>query len=159
MYLLLMNKFFIFLIYIVFLSNCTYNKVSQHHGVRYLENKHKNLIVSTSNRNDIISLLGPPSVESIFDNTLLIYIERVKTKKPLIKLGSDKITVNNVLLLEIDNKGLLSKKDFFDISKMNEIEFSQMTTSVKNQKRAFLYNFLSSMRQKINDPLGKRKKP
>tara|TARA_B100000767_G_C19437934_1_gene398760 strand:+ start:83 stop:547 length:465 start_codon:yes stop_codon:yes gene_type:complete len=154
-----MNKFFIFLIYIVFLSNCTYNKVSQHHGVRYLENKQENLIVSTSNRNDIISLLGPPSVESIFDNTLLIYIERVKTKKPLIKLGSDKITVNNVLLLEIDNKGLLSKKDFFDISKMNEIKFSQMTTGVKNQKKTFLYSFLSSMRQKMNDPLGKRKKP
>ena len=154
-----MKKFFIFLICIVLLSNCTLNKISKHHGVRYLENKQKSLTIDVSNKNDIISLLGPPSVESFFDNTLWIYIERVKTKKPLIKLGSDKIIINNVLVLEIDNKGLLNKKNFFDINQMNEIEFSKMATNINQQKKSFLYDFLSSMRQKINDPLGKRKKP
>ena len=81
------------------------------------------------------------------------------TKKPLIKLGSDKLSVNNVLILEIDNKGILHKKDFFNIEKMNDINFSEMTTVSSQRKKTFIYTFLSSMRQKINDPLGKRKKP
>ena len=53
---------------------------------------------------------------------------------------------------------MLVKKDFFDINKMNEIKFSSLSTTNKYSKRSFVYDFLSSMRQKINDPLGKRKK-
>tara|TARA_B100001059_G_C17396098_1_gene361452 strand:- start:109 stop:237 length:129 start_codon:yes stop_codon:yes gene_type:complete len=42
---------------------------------------------------------------------------------------------------------------------MNEAELSKMSTEAKYTKNSFIYDFLSSMRQKINDPLGKRKKP
>tara|TARA_B100000787_G_C15950055_1_gene188713 strand:- start:9 stop:383 length:375 start_codon:yes stop_codon:yes gene_type:complete len=124
-----------------------------------LENKQEKLILNISNKNDIISLLGPPSTKSSFDNILWIYIERVITKKPLIKMGSDKLLVNNVLVLEINNMGLLYKKDFYNIDKMNEIDFLEASTSDTFNKKSFTYKFLSSMRQKINDPLGKRKKP
>ena len=154
-----MKKIFFILAVSILISNCSFNKVSKHHGVRFLENKQKNLIINTSNKNDIISLLGPPSTKSTFDSILWIYIERVMTKKPLIKLGSDKLSVNNVLILEIDNRGILHKKDFFNIEKMNDINFSEMTTVSSQRKKTFIYTFLSSMRQKINDPLGKRKKP
>ena len=65
---------------------------------------------------------------------------------------------NNVLVLEIDNKGLLVKKDFFDINDMNKFNFSEGTTEKTHSKRSFVYDFLSSVRQKMNDPLGKRKK-
>ena len=65
---------------------------------------------------------------------------------------------NNVLVLEIDNKGLLVKKDFFDMNDMNDYKFSQETTVLTHSKRSFVYDFLSSVRQKMNDPLGKRKK-
>ena len=40
---------------------------------------------------------------------------------------------------------------------MNDLNFDKdRTESLK--KRNFIYNFLSSMRQRINDPLGVRKK-
>ena len=42
---------------------------------------------------------------------------------------------------------------------MNEIKLSALKTEQKYSKNTFIYDFLSSMRQKINDPLGKRKKP
>ena len=42
---------------------------------------------------------------------------------------------------------------------MNEQELSDLSTEQKYTKKSFVYDFLSSMRQKINDPLGKRKKP
>jgi hypothetical protein len=41
---------------------------------------------------------------------------------------------------------------------MKNIEFSEGVTDPVYRKRSFVYDFLSSMRQKINDPLGKRRK-
>jgi len=149
--------------YIIFLSllvsNCTLNKVKKHHGVRYLETKQAKLTLNKSNKNDIINILGPPSTKSTFNNDLWIYIERTTSKKSLIKLGQTKIITNNVLILEIDTYGLLVKKDFIDITQMKDLDFLPNQTNNNITKKSFLYNFLSSMRQKINDPLGKRKKP
>ena len=146
---------------ILFLSvtNCSFNKVVKKHGVRNLDKKQNKLILNESNTNDIKALLGPPSVTSTFDNDLWIYIEREITKKPLIKLGQEKLITNNVLIIEINSQGLLVKKDFIDINQMNELKFNKDTTQNTFSKKSFVYDFLSSMRQKINDPLGKRKKP
>jgi len=154
-----MIKYYYIIIFSILVTNCSFNKVTKHHGVRYLDVKHKKLVLNSSNKNDIISLLGPPSTKSNFNNDLWIYIERTISKKPLIKMGTNKIVTNNVLVLEIDNKGLLFKKDFYDINEMNELKFSSDATEKNYSQKSFLYNFLSSMRQKINDPMNKRKKP
>jgi hypothetical protein len=53
---------------------------------------------------------------------------------------------------------LLKKKDFLDLKNMKEIKFSELETLSDYNKKTFLYDFLSSMRQKVSDPLGKRKK-
>ena len=154
-----MKLYFYIILFSILVSNCTLNKVNKHHGVRYLEDKQKKLILNKSNKNDIITILGPPSTKSIFNNDMWIYIERTISKKPLIKLGQDQIITNNVLVLEINQYGLLTKKDFIDIKKMNDLDFITKETDSNYTKKSFLYNFLSSMRQKINDPLGKRRKP
>ena len=73
-------------------------------------------------------------------------------------MGKRELVVNNVLVLEIDQIGLLSKIEFYNIDDMNKIELDKDTTSITYKKRSFVYDFLSSMRQKINDPLGVRKK-
>ncbi len=75
----------------------------------------------------------------------------------MITLGRNKLLLNDVLILEIDDRGLLVKKDFFDMKSMNKIKFSKNQTATINEKDSFIYNVLSSLRQKINDPLGKRK--
>ena len=134
------------------------NKVVDNHGVHYLDKKQQSLTVNKSNKNDIILLLGPPSTKSKFDNDLWIYIERKKTRTTLLKLGKKKILSNNVLLLEIDSKGLLAKKKFLDVNDMNEIKFIEDETNISYSKKSFVYDFLSSMRQKVNDPLGVRAK-
>ena len=61
-------------------------------------------------------------------------------------------------MIEIDNRGVLIKKTFFDLNEMNDLDISKKITEVDYQKTSFIYDFLSSMRQKINDPLGKRKR-
>ena len=143
----------------LFIVSCSFNKVIKKHGVRNLEKKHEKLTININNTNDIIKILGPPSTRSSFDNDLWIYIEREITHEKILKLGKEKILKNNVLILEINDMGMLVKKDFYNINNMNEIKLSKMKTETKFTKKSFVYDFLSSMRQKINDPLGKRKKP
>ena len=127
--------------------------------MRNLEEKQANLIIQKTNKNDIQQILGPPSTKSTFDSDIWIYIEREITNERLIKLGKEKLLTNNVLILEINTQGQLMDKQFYDMNDMNEIKLSSLKTENKYGKKSFVYDFLSSMRQKINDPLGKRKKP
>ena len=69
-----------------------------------------------------------------------------------------KIYENNVLVLEIDNYGILKKKEFYNKDDMKNIKTVLATTEVGFGKNSFIYDFMSSMRQKINDPLGVRAK-
>jgi len=148
-------KLFFFISIFILISNCSFNLVDDHHGVFYLEKKEKKIEVQVSNTNDILSILGEPSTKSTFDNDVWIYIERKITNSHF--FGRRELVVNNVMVLEIDDKGILAKKDFFDINDMKDIDFDQ-NRSESLQKRNFIYNFLSSLRQRVNDPLGVRKK-
>ena len=62
------------------------------------------------------------------------------------------------MLLEIDSKGLLAKKELLDINDMKEVIFVDDITDISYSKKSFVYDFLSSMRQKVSDPLGIRSK-
>ena len=128
-----------------------------HHGVHNLEKKQTKLKVNYSNKNDIISLIGPPSTKSSFNNDIFIYIERKTSSSKLSKLGKKKLLTNNVLVLEIDNTGLLLSKKFYNKDDMNNIKFNNDETTLNYSKKSFVYNFLFSLRQKIDDPLGKKR--
>ena len=130
----------------------------KHHGVHFLEKKNKKLIVNVSNKNDILTILGKPSTKSTFDNDVWIYVERKVTTGSIFKLGKRKLTTNNVLIVEINDEGLLANKKLYGKEDMNDINFDTSTTTGIYSKRSFVYDFLSSMRQKINDPLGKKSK-
>ncbi len=133
-------------------------KVVKHHGVPFLEKKQKQLIIDQSSSNDIRKILGTPSTRSKFDNDIWIYIERKQTQSKLRNLGKMKIFKNDVLVLELDNYGILKKKEFYNMEDMKKIEVAQDTTSATFTRNSFIYDFMSSMRQKINDPLGVRAK-
>ena len=146
----------LFYISILFLiSNCSFDLVDDHHGIYYLDKKEKKIIVKESNVNDIIGIFGEPSTKSSFDNDVWIYIERKITNTHF--FGKRKLSVNNVLVLEIDDSGILAKKDFYNIDDMKDIKFDDQRSETL-KKRNFIYSFLSSMRQRVNDPLGVRKK-
>ena len=152
-----MNKLYILFLFII-LSNCSFKPVVKHHGVHFLEKKQENLIVNKSNKNDITKFLGSPSTKSKFDNDIWIYIERKQTQSKWRNLGRMKIYKNDVLVLEIDKYGILKKKDFYNKEDMKEIKVVEATTESGFQRNSFIYEFMSSMRQKINDPLGIRAK-
>ena len=123
-----------------------------------LEKKQSTLIVNKSNKNDITKTLGNPSTTSKFDNDIWIYIERKKSQPKIMNLGKMKISENNVLVLEIDKYGILKKKEFYDKNDMENLKIVESTTESGFSKNSFIFEFMSSMRQKINDPLGQRAK-
>ena len=150
------------ILYIIFLSlivaNCSFKPVVKHHGVPFLEKKQASLVVNKSNKNDIKKILGNPSTKSKFDNDVWIYIERKQTQSEFKNLGRMKIYKNDVLVLEIDKFGILKKKEFYNKDDMKKIKVVEATTESGFKRSSFIYDFMSSMRQKVNDPLGQRAK-
>ena len=148
------------ILYIIFIvlavTNCSFKKVVKHHGVPFLEKKQKQLIINQSTTNDVRKILGTPSTRSKFDNDVWIYIERKQTQSRLRNLGRMKIFKNDILVIEIDNYGILKKKTFYNMEDMKKIKIVENTTEATFARNSFIYDFMSSMRQKINDPLGKR---
>tara|TARA_B100000609_G_C17073668_1_gene360453 strand:- start:72 stop:539 length:468 start_codon:yes stop_codon:yes gene_type:complete len=149
-------KILFFILIFIFNYSCSLNKVVKHHGVHYLEKKQKKLVILEDNLNDVRQFLGPPSTKDYFDNDIWVYIERKTTVSNLASLGKRKILKNNVLVLEFDSRGILLKKQFYDKDQMNKIKISENKTSVLNKKDTFIRSLLVGLRQKINDPLGKR---
>jgi outer membrane protein assembly factor BamE (lipoprotein component of BamABCDE complex) len=150
------------ILYIIFLSliatNCSFKKVVKHHGVPFLDKKQQNLIVGETNKNDIRKTLGNPSTKSKFDNDIWIYIERKQTQSEFKNLGKMKILKNDILVLEINEYGILKKKHFYNKENMENLKIVKETTVDGFNKNSFVYDFMSSMRQKVNDPLGQRAK-
>tara|TARA_A100000164_G_scaffold308458_1_gene285524 strand:+ start:265 stop:750 length:486 start_codon:yes stop_codon:yes gene_type:complete len=150
------------ILYIIFISivvsNCSFKPVVKHHGVPFLAKKQTTLVINKSNKNDIKKILGNPSTTSKFDNDIWIYIERKQTQSKLKNLGKMRIFKNDVLVLEIDNYGILKKKEFYNKDDMENIKIVEATTEAGFKRNSFIYDFMSSMRQKINDPLGQRAK-
>ena len=147
----------LFIIAFIFILSCSTNKVKNNHGVLSLDNKFNKIVVEKSNSNDILNLLGPPSTKSSFDNNIWIYIERKKTNQSIFKLGKQKIEKNNVLVLELDNKGVLAKKKLYNLDDMNDYKFVEKATQKDFSQNSFVYGVLSSLRDKINAPVRKRK--
>jgi hypothetical protein len=69
-----------------------------------------------------------------------------------------KIFKNDVLVLQINNYGVLEETEFYNKDDMENIKIVEASTKDAYNRNAFIYDFLSSMRQKMNDPLGQRAK-
>ena len=148
-------KYLITLIFILTL-NCSGNKVSNYHGSKLLSNKYDVIEVNVTNKNDLIKIIGPPSTVSDFNENLWFYFERLKTNQSLIKLGAQKIKKNNILIVELNNKGILKSKRILDIDDMNDIEYLKIVTTKEFKNDNLIYGIFSSLREKINAPLRNR---
>ena len=151
-------KFILFTIIVIFIQNCTLNKVINHHGVHNLDTKKSEFVINTSNKNDIVKSLGPPSTKSFFDKELWIFIERKTSSSKLRRLGTVDIVKNDVLLLEFDNRGILVSQKFFNKDAVNKLKFIDDETSIEYEQNSYIYKFFSILRKKIDDPLGTRRK-
>ena len=140
---------FFLLTSLIFLSGCQRQEVIKTHGVAYLDKREKLIIINKSNKNDAITVLGHPATKGMTDDNLWIYIERTKTRGKILKLGRSYLKKNNVLILEFNKYGILTKKEFFDKENMKKVNFAKAITKNDVKKENFVYGFLSSIRQKM----------
>ena len=140
----------ILLLFFILLVNCSTQIVSNNHGISSLDKKYNKITLNESNKNDIVKLIGPGSVISMFDNNTWFYIERKKTNQSLLKLGKKKIKENNVLLVKFNSMGILVEKKLIDKSKMNKLKFADDVTQKEFKKNNFIFNIFTSMREKMN---------
>ena len=148
-------KFFLIFIF-TFITYCSGNKVSNYHGSKSLDTKYNQIKINKSNKNDLLTILGPPSNISDFNKNKWFYLERLKTNQSLIKLGTQKIKKNNVLIVELNKKGILKDKKLLNLENMNDVKYLKDTTSKEFKNSDFFYGIISSLREKINAPLRNR---
>ena len=148
-------KYFIILIFI-FILNCSGNKVTNYHGTKLLNNKYELIEVNITNKNDLIRIIGAPSTISDFNKNIWFYFERLKTNQSIIKLGAQKIKRNNILIVKLDNKGILKSKELLDLNDMNDINYIKTVTTKEFKNNNLIYGIFSSLREKINAPLRNR---
>ena len=142
---------------LLFIINCSGNKVSNYHGTKLLQSKYERININITNKNDLLEIIGPPSSISDFNKNKWFYFERLKTNQSIIKLGTQKIKKNNVLIVELDENGILKSKQILDLTNMNDLKYLKDTTEKEFKNSDIMYNIFSSLREKINAPLRNRK--
>ena len=140
---------FLLIVSLIFLFACQGNEVIKSHGISYLDKREKLIFINKSNKNDTVQILGQPATKGMTNDNLWIYIERTKTRGKLLKLGRSYLIKNNVLVLEFNKFGILTKKEFYDKEDMKKINFAKAITENDIRKENFIYSFLSSIRQKM----------
>ena len=126
------------------------------HGFRALDTKSEKILLSKTNKNDVRKILGPPSSISAFDE-IWFYIERKKRSQSLFKLGKKKIVNNNILIVEFNEYGLVKEKSLLDLNDMNDLKIADKKTFKKFKQDNYVYNILSTLKEKINAPTRKKK--
>ncbi len=144
-----MKKITYLLLILLFIISCQRKEVIRTHGISYLEKREKLVFVNKTNKNDTIDIFGQPSTKGMTDENLWIYVERTITRGKMLRLGRNLLKKNNVLVLEFDKYGILKKKEFYNLQDMKKLTFEKNITENEMRKENFVYSFLSSIRQKM----------
>ena len=139
----------LFIVLFIILAACQLQEPTKNHGIVFLENRSKQLIINKTNKNDVIKIIGQPHSKSINDDNIWIYLERTLSKGKYHKLGQHILKKNNTLVLKFDEFGILKSKKIYDKNNTNKIAFSKKETKNELSKRSFVESFLSSVKQKM----------
>jgi len=144
------NHFKIKLLMLFFiLIGCQLQEPNKNHGIVFLENRAKKLIINESNKNDVVKIIGQPHSKSVDDQDIWIYLERTLGKGKYHKLGKHILKTNNTLVLSFDKYGVLETKQVYKKEDVQKILFSKKTTINEMTKKSFVESFLSSVRAKM----------
>tara|TARA_B110000971_G_scaffold183349_1_gene190703 strand:- start:375 stop:848 length:474 start_codon:yes stop_codon:yes gene_type:complete len=148
------KRIFYIAFFSLLLNNCQLQEPKKSHGINFLENREKTLVIGKTNKNDVIKSIGNPHTMSIKSDNTWIYFERTITRGKMIKLGQNVLKANNVLELKFDKYGILKEKFFLNKEDMKKVEYSKNETLNDISQKSFVAKFLSSVKQKM---YGKRK--
>ena len=142
------NNIFYLLIFII-LIGCKLQEPLKTHGIIFLENRSKKLVLNESNKNDVIKIMGRPHIKEDEIEDSWIYLERILSKGKYHKLGRHILKENNILVLHFDRYGVLNKKKILKKEDIKKLEFSQKITENELSEKSFVQKFLQSVKQKM----------
>ena len=142
------NHFIISFLFFI-LIGCKLQEPTNNHGIVFLKNRSDKLVINSTNKNDVINVIGQPHSKSINSNNEWIYIERVLTKGEYHKLGRNVLKTNNVLILNFDKYGVLKNKKFLNKDDKQKVKFSEAKTENQLKRKSFTEKFLTSIKEKM----------
>ena len=137
------------LVLLIILNHCQLQEPRQNHGVMFLENRSKKIIINKTNKNDVIRIFGSPHSTSFNNHNEWFYLERVISKGEYHQLGRHVLKTNNVLVLYFDKYGVVNKKEFYNKSDKNKLKFSEKGTKNNLSQKSFVQKFLQSVKSKM----------
>ena len=143
------HKIIVPLLVFFILIGCKLQDSTNTHGIVFLKNRSDKLIINTTNKNDVLKIIGQPHSKSINNKNEWFYIERTLAKGKFHKLGKNVLKTNNVLVLTFDKYGILENKFFLNKNDKNQLKFSENTTKNELTKKSFIEKFLSSVKEKM----------
>ena len=142
------NNLLYLLVFIILIS-CKLQEPLKTHGIIFLENRSKKLVLNESNKNDVIKIMGRPHIKEDEIEDSWIYLERILSKGKYHKLGRHILKENNILVLHFDRYGVLNKKKILKKEDIKKLEFSQKITENELSEKSFVQKFLQSVKQKM----------
>ena len=142
------NNILYLLVFIILIS-CKLQEPLKTHGIIFLENRSKKLVLNESNKNDVIKIMGRPHIKEDEIDDSWIYLERILSKGKYHKLGRHILKENNILVLHFDRYGVLNKKKFLNKEDIKKLEFSEKITENELSEKSFVQKFLQSVKQKM----------
>ena len=139
---------------LLILSNCQLKEPIKSHGINFLENRSKKILVNKSNKNDVVKVLGNAHTKSIDDENLWFYFDRKITSGSVISFKNNKLLENNVLVIRFNKLGIVQNKQLLKKEDMKNIVYSDKKTNNPVTRESFVTKFLQSVKQKM---YGKRK--
>ena len=143
-----LKKTSIILIIFYLVTTCSYKKVNELHGTANLNSKAEILKENLHNKNDVVNFLGFSSLQEFNEIDTWYYFELRETRN---LLGKKIVLKNDVLILNFDRKGILSKKTLLDKNIMKSINIDEDETVSKGIDSSLIKNILSSTRKRMKN--------
>jgi outer membrane protein assembly factor BamE (lipoprotein component of BamABCDE complex) len=129
--------------------SCSYKPVIKNNGILNLDKRTELMTVGTTNKNDVIQLIGQTTLKEHPNENIWAYIETVEQKK----FGKKKIIKNTLLILEFDSKGILKNKKILNKNDFNKINFDESITVSSGLNNSFSKRIFSSIRKRSQNRL------
>ena len=142
----ILKNFFLLVIFLALITQCTFKKIDVLHGTAELKNKSSLLKLNLHNKNDVIKILGPLAITDPLNIDNWMYFETRLSKN---MLGEKVIKKNDILILDFSKNGVISNIIFLDKDKMNEIAFDKDKTKSLGIQDTVLFNILKSTRKRL----------
>ena len=129
--------------------SCSYKPVIKSNGILNLDKRTSSMLVGTTNKNDVVQLIGQTTLKELPNESIWAYIETVEQKK----FGKKKIIKNTLLILEFDSRGVLKNKKILNKNDFNKLKFDEASTESSGLNNSFSKKIFSSIRKRAQNRL------